>query len=88
MLPGLKTLFRPGEEILVAKNAREVLSILQETPDDAAYEIGSRARERVLRAHTSSHRAAELESFINAARSSLTDANRMAALGTMEGVML
>src|SRR5207248_10123769 len=86
--PGLKTLFRPGEEILVAKNAREVLSILQETPDDAAYEIGSRARERVLRAHTSSHRAAELESFINAARSSLTDANRMAALGTMEGVML
>ena len=66
--PGLKTLFRPGEEIFVATNAREVLNILQEVPDHLSREIGSRGRERVLREHTSSHRAAELERFIGAAR--------------------
>jgi spore maturation protein CgeB len=66
--PGLKTFFQPGKEIFVAKSAREVLDILQEVPEPVAHEIGSRARERVLREHTSAHRAAEFESFILAAR--------------------
>src|SRR5215217_307273 len=66
--PGLKMFFRPGDEIFVARNARDVLNILQEVPEDLAREIGSRGRERVLREHTSSHRAAELEQFIGAAR--------------------
>lgn len=66
--PGLNTLFRIGEEILVAKNAGEVLKILQELPPEVAREIASRARQRVLREHTSAHRAAELENFIRAAR--------------------
>ena len=66
--PGLSTLFRLGEEILVAKNACEVLEILQEIPEHAARDIGSGARERVLREHTSAHRAAELETIIAAAR--------------------
>jgi spore maturation protein CgeB len=66
--PGLSTLFRLGEEIFVAKSACEVLEILQEIPEDAARDIGSRARERVLREHTSAHRAAELETIIAAAR--------------------
>ena len=68
--PGLKTLFRPEEEILVAKNAGEVLDILQQLPQHVAHQIGSRARDRVLREHTSAHRAAELEKFISAARTS------------------
>src|SRR3954468_18247369 len=68
--PGLKTLFRPGEEILVAKNAGEVLDILQQLPQHVAHQIGSRSRDRVLREHTSAHRAAELEKFISAARTS------------------
>ena len=62
--PGLSTLFRVGEEILVAKNACEVLEILQEIPDQAVRDIGSGARERVLREHTAAHRAAELETII------------------------
>jgi spore maturation protein CgeB len=66
--PGLKTLFQPGREILIASEARNVLEILQEMPDAVAYEIGLHARERVLREHTSAHRALELERFINAAR--------------------
>jgi spore maturation protein CgeB len=66
--PGLKALFRPGEEILVAKDAREVLEILQEIPEHVAGEIGLRARDRVLREHTSAHRAAEFERLINVVR--------------------
>jgi hypothetical protein len=37
-------------------------------PEKVAREIGLRARERVLREHTSAHRALEFERFINAAR--------------------
>jgi spore maturation protein CgeB len=66
--PGLSTLFRAGEEIFVVKSACEVLEILQEIPEHTARDIGSRARERVLREHTSAHRAAELEAIIAAAR--------------------
>jgi spore maturation protein CgeB len=66
--PGLETLFRSAEEILIASTAREVLEILQEMPEELAGEIGLRGRERVLREHTSAHRAVELEGFIKAAR--------------------
>ncbi|HEY6153748.1 MAG TPA: glycosyltransferase [Candidatus Udaeobacter sp.] len=66
--PGLKTLFQPTKEILIASDARDVLEILHETPEHVAREIGSRARERVLREHTSAHRALEFERFIGAAR--------------------
>jgi spore maturation protein CgeB len=76
--PGLKTLFRPGEEMLIATNAREVLEILQEMPEHVAREIGLRARERVLREHTSAHRALELERFIKAARRDRSCSNEFA----------
>jgi spore maturation protein CgeB len=66
--PGLKTLFQPNDEILIASEARDVLEILQGMPEHVAREIGSRARERVLREHTSAHRALEFERYIRAAR--------------------
>ncbi len=66
--PGLKRLFRPGEEILIVSDAREVLEVLRETPEQLAREIGLRARDRVLGEHTSAHRALEFERFVNAAR--------------------
>jgi spore maturation protein CgeB len=78
--PGLSTLFRPGQEILVANDAGEVLEILQRLPERVSREIGSRARERVLRQHTSSHRAAELETIIGAARKGTSDPSQMAAV--------
>jgi spore maturation protein CgeB len=65
--PGLKTLFRPGEEILIARDARDVLDILCGMPEHVARVIASRARERVLTEHTSAHRALELEQLINSA---------------------
>jgi len=61
-------LFELGDEILVARNASDVLEILQDVPESVAREIGGRARERVLGHHTSSHRAAELEAIIDAAQ--------------------
>lgn len=61
---GLDTFFEFGKEILVAFKAEEVLEILKKTSEEESRAIGERARERVLRAHTAAHRAAELESYI------------------------
>lgn len=61
---GIETLFRPGDEILIAETARDVLSILQKMSPRQARTIGGRAQARVLAHHTAAHRAAELEQFI------------------------
>jgi spore maturation protein CgeB len=60
---GLDTIFRIGEEILVARSAEESLRILQQTPEAERRAIGERARARVLAGHTAAHRAAELEGY-------------------------
>ena len=62
--PGIETFFVPGKEILLAKGAEEVIGILNEYSEEESAEIGRRARERVLLAHTGSHRARELEEII------------------------
>jgi spore maturation protein CgeB len=62
--PGLSTLFVPGEEILLAERATDVLSYLREMPDAERAHIGRRGRERVLASHTSVHRAIELEAYV------------------------
>jgi spore maturation protein CgeB len=61
---GLEDLFQIGSEILVARNSEEMMGYLREQPAPLAREIGRAARERVLAAHTASHRAAELESHL------------------------
>jgi spore maturation protein CgeB len=61
---GLETLLVPGREILLARSGRETLEILREMPEDERREIGRRARRRVLAAHTSAHRARELEGYV------------------------
>ena len=66
--PGLDTLFVPGAEILISRGPSETLDYLREIPEADREEIGVRARRRVLNAHTAIHRAAELESFVRAAR--------------------
>ncbi|HZR04425.1 MAG TPA: glycosyltransferase [Candidatus Udaeobacter sp.] len=71
--PGLSAFFKPGQEILVAGEAGDVLEILQELPERVSRDIALRARERVLRHHTSPHRAAELESIIAAAQKQAGD---------------
>nr|MDQ3314342.1 glycosyltransferase [Verrucomicrobiota bacterium] len=58
----------PDEEILIARTTEDVLAILGRMPEGEARAIGERARERVLAEHTSAHRAAELETLIEACR--------------------
>lgn len=61
---GLNTLFVPGQEILLADEAADVLEYLCDLPEDERQRIGQRGRERVLACHTSEHRAIELEGYV------------------------
>jgi spore maturation protein CgeB len=60
---GLDTLLEPGQEILIARSANDVLEWVRDIPDEERRSIGHRARARVLAEHTSAHRAAELEAY-------------------------
>ena len=59
--PGLEDFLLPGEEILPARDAEEVLAHLR-LPDRDRRRVAEAARARVLALHTGDHRAAELES--------------------------
>ncbi len=61
---GIEDFFEPGREILLASTADDVVKILRDLPPEEGAVIGRRARERVLREHTSAHRAAELERML------------------------
>jgi spore maturation protein CgeB len=61
--PGLDSLFRPGEEILLARSGADTLRYLRKLTEERRRAIGARARARVLDAHTGDHRAAELERY-------------------------
>jgi spore maturation protein CgeB len=58
---GLDAFFVPGEEIVIADDARDVLRALREV-DRAA--MGARARERVLAEHTAQRRVEQLEALV------------------------
>ena len=62
---GIETFFEPGEEILVAKDGKEVEKILQELTPERAKEIGQAAYKKVLAEHTYEHRAELLENVIS-----------------------
>ena len=61
---GLDAFFTPGEEILVARTAQEVLEHMAATDEDRRAELGAAARARVLAEHTAEHRAVELEEHV------------------------
>lgn len=63
---GLDEFFRPGREILVARTTGDAVAAL-ELGDDELARIARAARERVLAAHTSAHRARELETLVESA---------------------
>ncbi|HYC75870.1 bifunctional glycosyltransferase/UDP-glucuronate decarboxylase [Brevundimonas sp.] len=66
--PGLDQLFTPGEEIVLARSADDVVAALQSSPAEGR-RIGLAARERILAAHTPAHRARTVEHELLAARS-------------------
>lgn len=63
---GLERFFTPGEEVLVAHDADQVVAALS-LPAEALARIGRRARERTLSEHTAAHRAVELLGHLEAA---------------------
>jgi len=58
---GLEEIFTPGEEILVADSADDVLRYLTETGEDRRLALAERARARVLAEHTAARRCEQLE---------------------------
>lgn len=65
--PGLNAILKIGEEVLLAKGAAEVISIVRDASDSELQRIGDAARERVLADHSSLRRAEEFESYIASA---------------------
>lgn len=61
---GLDQIFTPGEEILVADTAEDVVGYLAEAWEDERLAIGERARARVLAEHTAERRCEQLEAEI------------------------
>ncbi len=57
---GLEQFFTPGEEILIARDAADVVAALQ-CSDEQLQRIARAARERTLEEHTAERRALELE---------------------------
>jgi spore maturation protein CgeB len=58
---GLDTIFRIGNEILIAETTEDVLRILRNITPAKRKSIAAAARRRVLNEHTAAHRALELE---------------------------
>lgn len=59
--PGIEQFFEPGEELLLASNAAEVLEHLEQLTPERRHRIGQAARRRVLSEHTYAQRAIEVE---------------------------
>jgi spore maturation protein CgeB len=64
---GIETFLEPGREILVARSGAEVLEHLHSLTPQRAAEIGQAAYRKVLAAHTYAHRAAQVETVLEAA---------------------
>jgi spore maturation protein CgeB len=60
--PGLEDVLAPGKEILLVDSTEDVLAALR-MPEPERLALATRARERILAAHTAAHRAAELEGY-------------------------
>ena len=63
---GIDHFFRPGDEIVLADSADDVLSALDRLDAQARDGMGAAARQRVLTEHTAEHRAAHLEALVAA----------------------
>lgn len=63
--PGLDSILKTGEEVLVAESSSEIIFILRDTDDLQLQRIGQLARERVLVEHSSSRRAEEFEQHVS-----------------------
>ncbi len=61
---GLDDIFSIGDEILISNSTSDTLRFLINLSDDERIQIGNKAREKVLKAHTGEQRAIELEDYL------------------------
>jgi spore maturation protein CgeB len=61
---GLDSIFRIGQEVLIARNTTDVLRILHDLSDTDRLAIAAAARRRVLAEHTPGQRALQLEGYL------------------------
>ncbi len=61
---GLDEFLTPGDQVLLPRDAEDVVRILRDTSDGERKRMGQRARERILSEHTSQHRALQFEQII------------------------
>ena len=62
---GIEQFFAPGREILVARNAEEIVAHLRSIDSQAARMIGERMRARALRDHTYALRARQVDEILH-----------------------
>jgi spore maturation protein CgeB len=67
---GLDEFLTPNEDVLIVDDTGEVVDILESVSEKEWRQIGSSARERILSAHTSQHRAAQFEEIVASLRGS------------------
>jgi spore maturation protein CgeB len=67
---GIEMFFTPGQEILVAASAEEIVTCLRTISDSDARKLGANMRQRALRDHTYALRGQEFDAIVM---------NRMAA---------
>ncbi len=72
---GVEECFAPGDEILVASSAEEIVGFLREIGAEQARAIGSAMRRRALREHTYELRAAEVNRILKSAEENRTRRN-------------
>jgi spore maturation protein CgeB len=61
---GIETFFEPGEEILLARSAEEIVRLLRNISEEHAQQIGTSMRRRALREHTYAQRAAQVSEVL------------------------
>lgn len=61
---GLDGFLTPQSELLLVRDAREVMDILRSMSDTERERMGQAARERILTCHTSQHRAMQFEEIV------------------------
>lgn len=80
--PGLGTVLKIGEEVLVADRTEDVISLLEQTDEEQLHRVGLRARERVLEEHSSDTRARQFEDYVALAASKTAAGPRVSTAGT------
>jgi spore maturation protein CgeB len=63
---GIETILTPGEEILIARESKDVIEMLRNQSNEQHMIIGESARKKILDNHTGEHRAKDLENYIEA----------------------